>query len=513
MTRRDYTYGSMGDCTITFDLLSPEGRIIAPTGSMHLDLAAATIYLKQTGVDEFGWVAVAGGGGSLPDGDYGDVTISGGGTLITINDEVITLDKLADMPSGYILGRTSPGTGDVELVPIASLTGTPGGANTQVQYNDGGAFGGDAGFVFDETNKALTVNGGTPTTRLPALNVGQIWNPTAKSITTLTSVTTTATATCIAHGFSTGDQVLIAGAVAVAYNGVFTITVTGVDTFTYVFAGGPTPQSGTKTATAVPLAAKIDVTNTAALLGSSLFELQSGGVPQFTFRSGGTAAGPEMVLRTGSATQFRMYTNDSGVAVLRSYTGQAFTASSREYIQFGGNGALALAVNNGQKLTLQGAATECLRLVFSAGVDLNSWTTGYLDIGAIGAGFPAGLRVANLWTNSTNYERGKFAWVSNVLVIGTEKLGTATARGMDFQTDGVSRLTVAATGAVAMAAATTFALGAYTVGTLPAAGTVGRTAYVTDGAAALAWGATVTGGAAVKYLVWDNGTAWTVAGK
>lgn len=38
--------------------------------------------------------------------------------------------------------------------------GTPGGANTQVQYNDGGAFGGDAGLTFDETNDLLTVVGG-----------------------------------------------------------------------------------------------------------------------------------------------------------------------------------------------------------------------------------------------------------------------------------------------------------------------------------------------------------------
>lgn len=54
---------------------------------------------------------------------------------------------------------------------------------------------------------------------------------------------------------------------------------------------------------------------------------------------------------------------------------------------------------------------------------------------------------------------------------------------------------------------------AYTVAALPAAGTAGRQAHVTDGAAALAWGATVTGGGSTRYLVWDNGTNWTVVGK
>ena len=36
---------------------------------------------------------------------------------------------------------------------------------------------------------------------------------------------------------------------------------------------------------------------------------------------------------------------------------------------------------------------------------------------------------------------------------------------------------------------------------------------VTDGTASLAWGATVTGGASTKYLVWFNGAAGTVIGK
>lgn len=53
----------------------------------------------------------------------------------------------------------------------------------------------------------------------------------------------------------------------------------------------------------------------------------------------------------------------------------------------------------------------------------------------------------------------------------------------------------------------------FTVATLPAGKPAGTTAYVTDGTAALAWGVTVTGGGSTPYLVWYNGTAWTVVGK
>jgi len=37
--------------------------------------------------------------------------------------------------------------------------GSPGGSNTQVQFNDGGSFGGDAGLTFDKATNALTVGG------------------------------------------------------------------------------------------------------------------------------------------------------------------------------------------------------------------------------------------------------------------------------------------------------------------------------------------------------------------
>jgi hypothetical protein len=54
----------------------------------------------------------------------------------------------------------------------------------------------------------------------------------------------------------------------------------------------------------------------------------------------------------------------------------------------------------------------------------------------------------------------------------------------------------------------------YTVSTLPT-GSTGMEAYVTDGDSGLAWGATVvnSGSGATTYLVWYNGSHWTVTGK
>jgi hypothetical protein len=60
------------------------------------------------------------------------------------------------------------------------------------------------------------------------------------------------------------------------------------------------------------------------------------------------------------------------------------------------------------------------------------------------------FRIYNTFTDASNYERGKIEWASNVLRIGTEKLGSGTARALEFQTDGTTRLTISDTGAVTL---------------------------------------------------------------
>jgi hypothetical protein len=52
----------------------------------------------------------------------------------------------------------------------------------------------------------------------------------------------------------------------------------------------------------------------------------------------------------------------------------------------------------------------------------------------------------------------------------------------------------------------------YTVSTLPTP-VKGKLAVITDGVANLPWGAVVVGGQSTVYLVWYNGSAWTILGK
>ena len=109
-------------------------------------------------------------------------------------------------------------------------------------------------------------------------------------------------------------------------------------------------------------------------------------------------------------------------------------------------------------------------------------------------------KLYNTYTNSSNYER--LALTGNSITVETAGTG---ADDIDLT------LTPAGGGSVKVENTLEVAT-AYTVATLPS-GTVGQIARISDGDAALAWGATAvnSGAGATPYLVWYNGTNWIVA--
>ncbi|PDT06739.1 hypothetical protein [Rhizobium sp. M1] len=78
---------------------------------------------------------------------------------------------------------------------------------------------------------------------------------------TLTSVGTVATATIASglNGLVTGQSVSISNATPTAYNGNYVITVTGANSFTYEFAGGTSPATGSITCSDLGLRAEYQV--------------------------------------------------------------------------------------------------------------------------------------------------------------------------------------------------------------------------------------------------------------
>tara|TARA_R110000822_G_scaffold16031_1_gene54933 strand:- start:13 stop:1212 length:1200 start_codon:yes stop_codon:yes gene_type:complete len=89
-------------------------------------------------------------------------------------------------------------TGDLNLngAPVGGGGGTPGGATTQVQYNNAGSFAGSANLVFDGTNLGIGVTDPDSALEVLSTTTQQKWSYDADSFATLTvaddSVTTLA---------------------------------------------------------------------------------------------------------------------------------------------------------------------------------------------------------------------------------------------------------------------------------------------------------------------------------
>jgi hypothetical protein len=98
--------------------------------------AAANKFLKADGT----W-AVTPAGAGVPDGDKGDVTVSSGGTVWTIDNDVVTNTKLANVATSTIKGRVTAASGDPEDLTVAQvktlldLAGSNTGDQTNISGN------------------------------------------------------------------------------------------------------------------------------------------------------------------------------------------------------------------------------------------------------------------------------------------------------------------------------------------------------------------------------------------
>lgn len=153
--------------------------------------------------------------------------------------------------------KFNPFTGNLDEVGAGGGGGgTPGGADTQVQFNDGGAFGGDAGLVYDKTTDKLSVGGD--------LDLGTVGTFT----TTLQTVTPTANRT-VSIPDATGTIGLVNGPTgSIQFNQAGALNGTSDFSTTLEWNNAATTFTGLK----------LNVTDTASAADSKLLDLQVGGV-------------------------------------------------------------------------------------------------------------------------------------------------------------------------------------------------------------------------------------------
>ena len=114
--------------------LSPTaGDLAAPVdGDLWYNSTTGKFRARQASAS----IDLAGAGGGVSDGDKGDITISAGGTVWTVDPGAVTLAKMANIATAAFLGRNTAGTGAPEVLSTATaktllgLTGSNTGDQT-----------------------------------------------------------------------------------------------------------------------------------------------------------------------------------------------------------------------------------------------------------------------------------------------------------------------------------------------------------------------------------------------
>jgi len=303
-----------------------------------------------------------------------------------------------------------------------TVASSPGGSDTQVQFNDGGSFGGDAGLTFNKTSKAITLGGATVTTSSPVIDAAQTWNAVGTTFTGLK--------------FNATDTASAAGSLLID------LQVGGTSRFSFVKSGNMI-FGGTS---GNPVTLVPDFTNGAMQVNfggnvvsyfGALGVFNKSDAPVAWTSSSINAAGTrDTFLTRRGAANLRFGAADAAAPVAQTLSVQSVVAGTT-------NTAGANLTITGSQGTGTGAGGSIIFQVApagSSGTAQNSLVT-FLEA------TPA--RAFNLYNTTdvtTNFERGKVSWESNILRIGTEKGGSGTARALELQTDGATRLTIAATG-------------------------------------------------------------------
>lgn len=183
-----------------------------------------------------------------------DTTIAEGvllGTAITTNGWTkINLKRPVFLSEGVeyaMVLLTDDALHAVGLAELGRLDATSGAFVTSQPYTIGTLLKSSNASTWtpvQEADLTFRMYGARFTSTSRTVNLGTIRGATVSSITRSGSTATVITQT--AHGFNTGQKVVVSGAGQSEYNGTFTITSTGPQTFTYSVTGTPvTPATGT----------------------------------------------------------------------------------------------------------------------------------------------------------------------------------------------------------------------------------------------------------------------------
>jgi hypothetical protein len=450
---------------------------------------------------------------AAPPGGSTDLTYTAATRLLSSSTgSGVTLPVFASGVAGLVPATSSGGTTTFLRADgtFATAGSPPGGSDTQVQFNDSGAFGGDADLTYNKTTNKLTTGGDVE------LNDGGTFTTTLQTVTPTANRTISfpnATGTVGLVGGSSGNLIVNQSG---AYAGVANSSVenaTGNITLGSRFisslngalsatgiAGVPVAATGTwiatgGTATTTKPQVLIEPTgatstawstsgtglgvNAASAFAGNLLDLQVNGTRVFGFTAGGifSYATASIVNPTSNTLEFRNAAGASSFYRFGSTTGSIWSNSA--YFGWSSTGEST----GSPDLTLFRDAADILAQRRTTNAQAS--------------------RVYGTFTDASNYVRAALSSTSTAVTLAAETAGTGA--------DNIPlNLTAAGTGTIKVNSVAEVVVSS-TVAGLPAAPAVGMLTRVTD-ATAPAVGVTVVGGGAAAALVWYNGANWSVIG-
>jgi hypothetical protein len=165
-----FTNANTGSSTININSLG--AKTLKKSVSTNLasgDINAGQSFFIVYDGTNFQVIGLGGGGSGTPGGSDTQVQFNDGGSfggdagmtynkttnVLTVGDVEVTDEAYGAGWNGSLEVPTKNAVYD-KIETIGG--GTPGGSDTQVQFNDGGSFGGEAAFVYNKTTNTLTVD-------------------------------------------------------------------------------------------------------------------------------------------------------------------------------------------------------------------------------------------------------------------------------------------------------------------------------------------------------------------
>lgn len=187
---------------------------------------------KRYTFDGTNWVIEA--AGAVADGDYGDISVSGG--VMTIDGGAVTFAKMQDIGTNKILGRATAGSGDIEQIDCtAAGRALIDDADAAAQRATLGL--GTSSTLDVDTDAAMAANSST---RVPAQSAvvsyvatqldGRSWKQRVRVATTANGTLATAFAngqTVDGVTLETGDRILLKNQTTGSENGIYVVAASG----------------------------------------------------------------------------------------------------------------------------------------------------------------------------------------------------------------------------------------------------------------------------------------------